>query len=163
MVNQLTIEQRSALMARIRGKDTKPELVVRRLLHRMGVRFRLHRKDLPGTPDVVLPGRKKIVFIHGCYWHGHRCSAGRLPKSRVEFCSAKIAGNRLRDARNVRALRRNGVVGLSALGMSNAEDFKTSSWPQTFLDEDARGQCQVERVSWRSGTKGKLKARFAAA
>jgi DNA mismatch endonuclease (patch repair protein) len=95
-------------MARIRGKDTKPELVVRRLLHRMGVRFRLHRKDLPGKPDVVLPGRKKIIFIHGCYWHGHYCSAGRLPKSRIEFWLPKIAGNCLRDARNVKALRRNG-------------------------------------------------------
>ena len=98
MVDQLTIEQRSALMARIRGKDTTPELVVRRMLHAMGFRFRLHCKDLPGTPDVVLPGRSKIIFIHGCYWHGHQCSAGQLPKSRVEFWSAKIGSNRLRDA-----------------------------------------------------------------
>src|ERR1700733_11715195 len=106
MVDQLTIEQRSALMSRIRGKDTKPELLVRRMLHAMGFRFRLHRKDLPGKPDVVLVGAKKAIFVHGCYWHGHRCASGQLPKSRVDFWSAKIGGNRLRDARNVRALRR---------------------------------------------------------
>jgi len=95
-------------MARIRGKDTAPELAVRRILRRMGVRFRLHRKGLPGTPDVVLPRRKMIIFIHGCYWHGHGCSAGRLPKSRIEFWSAKIAGNRIRDAKNLRVLRHSG-------------------------------------------------------
>jgi DNA mismatch endonuclease (patch repair protein) len=108
MVDQLTVEQRSALMARIRGKDTKPELVVRKILHAMGLRFRLHRKDLPGTPDVVLPGKRKIIFVHGCYWHGHRCSAGRLPKSRVGFWSTKVTDNQRRDARTIRALRRSG-------------------------------------------------------
>lgn len=108
MTDLLSPLARSALMARIRGKDTQPELIVRRLLHAMGHRFRLHRPDLPGTPDIVLPGQKKAVLVHGCFWHGHGCAAGRLPKSRLEFWVPKIAGNRARDARNLRALRRSG-------------------------------------------------------
>lgn len=112
MVDQLSTAQRSALMARIRGKNTEPERVVRRLLHAMGFRFRLHRRDLPGTPDIVLPKQRAIIFVHGCWWHGHKCSAGRLPKTRVEFWSAKISANRDRDAKAVRALR---TVGWSVL------------------------------------------------
>jgi DNA mismatch endonuclease (patch repair protein) len=95
-------------MASIRGKDTKPEMAVRRLLHAMGYRFRLHRRDLPGTPDVVLPRHGKAIFVHGCFWHGHGCGAGRLPKSRPEFWAPKIAANRERDARSLRALRSRG-------------------------------------------------------
>jgi len=112
VVDQLSTAQRSALMARIRGKNTEPERVVRRLLHAMGFRFRLHRRDLPGTPDIVLPKQRAIIFVHGCWWHGHKCSAGRLPKTRVEFWSAKISANRDRDAKAVRALR---TVGWSVL------------------------------------------------
>lgn len=89
-------------MASVGSKNTGPELVVRRALHKLGFRFRLHRKDLPGCPDLVFPKLKKIVFVHGCYWHGHRCDYGSLPKTRVSFWKAKIAGNRERD-RRVRA------------------------------------------------------------
>lgn len=92
-------------MSAIRGKNTKPELVVRKLLHGCGFRFRLHRKDLPGKPDLVLPKYRKAVFVNGCYWHGHEdCELFRLPKSRKEFWSKKITGNRLRDDRNRDAL-----------------------------------------------------------
>jgi DNA mismatch endonuclease, patch repair protein len=108
MTDQLTSEGRSALMARIRGKDTKPELIVRRMLRRMGYRFHVHRRDLPGTPDIVFPNRRKAIFVHGCFWHGHGCKAGQLPKSRVDFWAPKIAGNRSRDARKAAALRRSG-------------------------------------------------------
>jgi DNA mismatch endonuclease (patch repair protein) len=108
MVDRLDPEARGRLMAAVRSKDTKPEMVVRRLLHAMGYRFRLHRRDLPGMPDLVLPGRSKAIMVHGCFWHGHGCPAGRLPKSRLEFWRPKIAGNRARDARNIRALRRSG-------------------------------------------------------
>jgi len=109
MVDRLTPAQRSALMARIRGKDTVPELVVRRLVHRMGFRFRLHRRDLPGSPDVVFPSRKKAVFVHGCFWHGHRrCKKGRLPVTRVKYWTAKIQRNRTRDAKVRAALARRG-------------------------------------------------------
>lgn len=108
MPDHLSAEARSALMSRIRGKDTQPELAVRRLLHAMGFRFRLHRRDLPGTPDIVLPGRRKAIFVHGCFWHGHGCGCARLPKSRVEYWGPKIAANRARDGRKAAALRRAG-------------------------------------------------------
>lgn len=108
MADILTPERRSALMARIRAKDTKPEMAVRRLLHAMGYRFRLHRRDLPGTPDIVLPGRQAAIFVHGCFWHGHGCKIGQPSKSRVEYWAPKIAGNRARDARRIAALRRAG-------------------------------------------------------
>jgi len=86
-------------MARVKGKDTKPELTVRRLAHALGYRFRLHRKDLPGTPDLAFPGRRKAIFVHGCFWHGHDCARGsRKPKTRADYWAAKIARNRARDA-----------------------------------------------------------------
>lgn len=87
-------------MARIRGRDTKPELIVRQLAHGLGYRFRLHRRDLPGTPDLVFPGRRKVIFVHGCFWHRHSgCRFAYEPKSNVEFWYAKFAANTARDAR----------------------------------------------------------------
>jgi DNA mismatch endonuclease (patch repair protein) len=107
MIDRLTPEARSRLMAKVGGKDTAPELVVRRMLHAMGYRFRLHRRGLPGTPDIVLPRHGKAIFVHGCFWHGHDgCRLGRPSKSRVEYWGPKIADNRARDARNAAALRR---------------------------------------------------------
>lgn len=93
---------RSALMSRIRSKDTKPELAVRTILHRLGFRFRLHRKDLPGQPDIVLPKYRKIVLVQGCFWHGHSCRLASKPKSNQDYWSRKIASNQERD-RRVRA------------------------------------------------------------
>lgn len=104
-MDRLTQEKRSALMRNVKGKHTTPELAVRSMLHRMGFRFRLHRKDLPGKPDIVFPSRKKIVFVNGCFWHGHDCRYGRLPKSKPDFWEPKIEGNRARDARNIESLR----------------------------------------------------------
>ena len=92
-------------MARIGGKDTEPELIVRRLLHSFGYRFRLHRRDLPGTPDIVFPARRKVIFVNGCYWHAHGCRIGRPPKSRLEFWEPKLERNRARDRRNKADLR----------------------------------------------------------
>lgn len=108
-MDTLTPAERAARMALVRAKDTKPELLVRRLVHGMGYRYLLHRRDLPGTPDLVFPGRRKVIFIHGCFWHRHaRCALARLPKSRGEFWLPKLTANAERDARNVRALRRLG-------------------------------------------------------
>jgi DNA mismatch endonuclease (patch repair protein) len=107
-MDRLTPEKRSALMRNVKGKHTAPELIVRRMLHRLGFRFRLHRKDLPGKPDIVLPSRSKIVLVNGCYWHGHDCRYGKLPKSRLEFWAPKIEANRARDARNLRDLENAG-------------------------------------------------------
>ena len=100
---------RSYNMSQIRGKDTKPELIVRSLVHRMGYRFRLHVKDLPGKPDLVLPRHQKVIFVHGCYWHMHRCRYGRVvPKTNTEFWQNKRQGNVDRDRRSLRKLRRLG-------------------------------------------------------
>ena len=98
-------------MSRIKSADTKPEILVRSLLHRMGYRFRLHRKDLPGRPDIVLPKFKTVVFVHGCYWHRHKnCKYAYTPKSRVEFWTKKFKDNVARDKRNARDLRDQGWV-----------------------------------------------------
>lgn len=108
-VDMFSPERRSEIMGRIGPKDTKPERLVRSLLHRLGYRFRLHRRDLPGRPDVVLPRYRTAVLVHGCYWHLHEgCPAGRLPTANQEFWRKKLEGNRVRDRRNEAALRRLG-------------------------------------------------------
>ena len=104
MTDRLDAASRRRLMQAVRTKDTGPERAVRSLLHRLGFRFRLHRRDLPGTPDIVLPGRRAAIFVHGCYWHGHGCRIGRLPKSRLDYWQDKIEGNRRRDRRTAEAL-----------------------------------------------------------
>ncbi len=106
MTDVHTPEQRRRNMAAIRSKNTKPEMLVRSLVHRMGFRFRLHRRDLPGTPDIVFPKLRKIVFIHGCYWHMHNCRFGIvIPKTRAKFWQAKRQSNVDRDKRNRRLLK----------------------------------------------------------
>lgn len=91
---------RSEVMARVKGKNTEPERAVRSLLQSLGYRFRLHRKDLPGSPDIVLPGRRAVIFVHGCFWHGHGCKRGcRSTKANVDYWTMKLAGNVARDAR----------------------------------------------------------------
>ncbi len=92
-------EQRSRNMSKVRNKNTGLELGVRSLLHRLGYRFRLHRKDLPGTPDLVFPARRSVIFLHGCFWHGHSCTRGALPAANREFWAAKIGRNQERDER----------------------------------------------------------------
>jgi DNA mismatch endonuclease, patch repair protein len=104
MADRLTPEQRRLNMSRVRARDTRPELVVRSMLHRAGFRYRLHRSDLPGRPDVALPRHRVAVFVHGCFWHGHDCSLFRMPTTRTEFWTAKIEGNRRRDAAALAAL-----------------------------------------------------------
>lgn len=105
----LTPEQRSRCMAAIKGKDTKPEIAVRSMLDTLKVKYELHRADLPGKPDIVLPRRKKIIFVHGCFWHVHNCRYGRVkPASNPTFWRDKRGKNRLRDRRNRAALRRAG-------------------------------------------------------
>ena len=97
MADTVSEAVRSMMMAGIKGKNTKPEMVLRRGLHSLGFRFRLHARDLPGRPDIVLPRYKAVVFAHGCFWHGHDCPLFRLPATRTEFWQAKIEGNRVRD------------------------------------------------------------------
>ena len=96
-------------MGRVRSKDTRPEMAVRRLVHSLGYRYRLHDAKLPGKPDLVFAGRKKVIFVHGCFWHRHpRCKNTRLPKSKLDFWKPKLEGNRKRDLANQRKLRRLG-------------------------------------------------------
>lgn len=105
-MDTITKEERSEIMGRVHSKDTRPEMVVRRLVHSLGYRYRLHRKDLPGTPDMAFPGRRKVIFIHGCFWHRHEgCALARMPKSRVSFWESKLEGNKARDQRNAQLLR----------------------------------------------------------
>jgi DNA mismatch endonuclease (patch repair protein) len=102
-------EVRRRTMQAVKSKDTAPELLVRSLAHRMGYRFRLHRKDLPGKPDLVFPGRRKAIFVHGCFWHGHECVRGaRVPTSNRDYWTKKIARNKERDRAACAALAHSG-------------------------------------------------------
>lgn len=101
-MDTLTPQERSQRMSKVRSADTRLEMLVRRLVHGMGYRYRLHRKDLPGKPDMVFPSRKKIIFVHGCFWHRHgdpNCKLARLPKSRLDFWLPKLTANAERDAK----------------------------------------------------------------
>ena len=96
---------RSANMRAIRSKGMRPELAVRSLVHKMGYRYRLHKKDLPGRPDLVFPSRRKVIFVHGCFWHAHKhCKAAHLPKSNLEYWGPKLERNRTRDRKNIEGL-----------------------------------------------------------
>jgi DNA mismatch endonuclease (patch repair protein) len=104
----LTTEQRRFNMSRIRGKDTKSEMLLRRGLHAAGLRFRLHTPRLPGKPDLVFPKHRAVILIHGCFWHGHDCPLFKMPATRPEFWAKKISGNRERDIRSANALQLDG-------------------------------------------------------
>lgn len=103
-MDTLTPSQRSTVMSHVKAKNSKPELQVRSALHKLGYRYRLHRKDLPGCPDLVFPARKKVIFVHGCFWHGHCCPRGKLPQTNVEFWTTKIEKNTARDAKALEKL-----------------------------------------------------------
>ena len=100
-----TPEQRRRIMQSVKSKDTGPELIVRRLLHKMGYRYRLHRRDLPGKLDIAFVSRRKAIFVHGCFWHGHDCPKGRLPKSRLDYWQPKLDKNRIRDRAKIEQLK----------------------------------------------------------
>ncbi len=103
-----TPEQRRRIMKAVKSKNTSPEVLVRKILHGLGYRFRLHRKDLPGNPDIVLPSRKKAIFVHGCFWHLHDCPKGRPPKSRQEYWLPKLEKNAERDRIKEEQIRKAG-------------------------------------------------------
>jgi DNA mismatch endonuclease (patch repair protein) len=108
MVDKFSKEKRSDVMSKIDGKNTAPEVFVRSLLHRSGFRFRLHARELPGKPDIVLPKYQAVVFVHGCFWHGHDCSRGKRPASNQQFWNEKLQKNLDRDARNITSLTERG-------------------------------------------------------
>lgn len=111
MPDTLSKAERSARMSRIKGKNTKPEMKVRKLVHSLGFRYRLHRADIPGKPDIVFSKRRKVIFVHGCFWHRHGdsgCSLARMPKSRLEFWGPKLERNAQRDRENLDELTAKG-------------------------------------------------------
>lgn len=126
MTDRLTPDRRSWNMSRIRGRDTAPENLVRSTLHRAGYRFRLHRRDLPGRPDIVLSKYRTVVFVHGCFWHRHAgCRFAYTPKSRVDFWTAKFHANVERDRRNAFALRR---LGWRVVTVWECDAHRPSRW-----------------------------------
>lgn len=125
-MDTLTPEERSERMSRVRAKNMRPELAVRKLVFALGYRYRLHARDLPGCPDLVFRPRRKVIFVHGCFWHRHpspNCALARLPKSRLDFWKPKLEGNRKRDEKNSKALRREGwkVMTIWECELKNAE------------------------------------------
>lgn len=133
MVDSLTPEQRSAQMSRIRGSNTKLEVLVRKGLHARGLRYRLGGAKLPGRPDIVLPKYRTVVFVHGCFWHGHDCPLYRLPKTRPEFWADKIGKNRVRDLRVTAELEAQGWRVLTVWECSLRG--KAASEQASFLDD----------------------------
>ena len=130
----LSKEQRSYCMSRIRKTDTTPELIVRKIIHNIGYRFRLYKKDLPGCPDIVLPRHKKIVFVHGCWWHRHNCKLGRrMPKTRLDYWIPKFRANKERHKRNLVKLKRQGWEVLTVWECQTKDVEKLRKKLETFL------------------------------
>lgn len=141
-MDTLSVKQRGERMSLIRAKNTRPEMIVRRLLHREGYRYRLHGYELPGRPDIVFRSRRKVVFIHGCFWHRHpnpSCKLVRLPKSRREFWEPKLEGNRLRDGRVIEALRQGGWDSLVVWECELRQEEQLRNRLIAFLEDDRNG------------------------
>lgn len=137
MADVFSKEKRSWIMSRVKARDTKPELLVRSTVHRMGFRFRIHRRDLPGNPDIVLPKHRKIVFVHGCFWHGHKgCPRSRRPATNREFWNKKLDGNIQRDRRQRRKLSRTGWMVLVVWQCETRQPEKLSRKLSRFLCDE---------------------------
>jgi len=137
MADRVTPERRSFIMSKVGQKDTKPEMILRRALHARGYRYRLHRRDLPGTPDLVFHSRRKVIFVHGCFWHGHDCSKGRRPTSNVEFWNEKLDRNLARDTANITRLRDMGWQVLVVWECEMGRAAETLHSVEDFLDGEA--------------------------
>ena len=134
----MSSEQRSRTMRAVKDRDTKPEMAVRRLLHRMGYRYRLHQKDLPGKPDIVFGPRRKVIFVHGCFWHGHSCKRGnRLPRTNAEYWQTKIARNVERHLGQLGELTEAGWTGLTLWECELTDKDSVTRRLGAFLDETA--------------------------
>ena len=128
-------ERRSDIMLTIRGKNSRPELVLRRLVFGLGFRYRLHGKGLPGSPDLVFASRCKVIFMHGCFWHNHHCRAENQPKTREEYWAARFRKNRLRDAQNLRELRRLRWTALTIWECQLSDEARVVGRLRRFLDK----------------------------
>jgi DNA mismatch endonuclease, patch repair protein len=137
VADSLTPRQRSEIMARVRSKNSRPEMVVRKIVFAMGHRYRLHARALPGCPDLVFRGKRKVIFVHGCFWHRHaNCALARMPKSRLDFWTSKLEGNRKRDKRNKRVLSREGWKVLTIWECQLRDAVLLESRIRRFLDEE---------------------------
>lgn len=142
----LTPEKRSWLMSRIRSKDTKPELTVRRIVFSLGYRYRLHRRDLPGQPDLVFSSKKKVIFVHGCFWHMHMCKDRPMPKTNATFWINKLEGNRARDHRNRRKLTQLGWKSLVLWECQLKDVAKLTCRIRKFLGDDVAQKINCSNV-----------------
>lgn len=137
MVDSLNPEERSQIMARVRSKNSRPELAVRKIVFALGYRYRLHARALPGCPDLVFRPKRKVIFVHGCFWHRHaNCALARMPKSRIDFWTTKLEGNRNRDKRSKRALVREGWKVLTIWECQLADAARLATRIRRFLDEE---------------------------
>jgi len=135
-MDRLSPERRSWLMSRVKSRDTTPEMIVRRLVFAMGYRYRLHGAKLPGRPDLVFAARRKVLFVHGCFWHGHEgCRLSRVPKSNSEFWKAKVVSNRERDLRNLRLLEEQGWSALTLWQCELKDKEDTAARIHEFLQD----------------------------
>ena len=135
MVDIFSRKKRSEIMAKIRGKETKPEIIVRKFLFSKGFRFRKNVKKMPGTPDIVLPKYNTVVFIHGCFWHRHKnCKKAELPETRYEFWKKKIDGNAERDKKNVRQLKKVGWK-VIVLWQCQIEKKQSDKWQKSLIEK----------------------------
>jgi DNA mismatch endonuclease (patch repair protein) len=143
MADVVDAATRSRMMAGIKGRDTKPEWTIRRGLHRRGFRYRLHARELPGRPDMVFAKHHAVVFIHGCFWHGHGCALFKWPKTREDFWRTKIGGNTERDARAIEALTRQGwrvaIVWECALRGAGRDPGDVVDRLAAWLESDSQG------------------------
>ncbi|WP_093520464.1 very short patch repair endonuclease [Stigmatella erecta] len=152
-MDTLTPKERSERMSRVRGKDTKPEMRVRRLVSSMGYRYRLQYKKVPGRPDLAFPGRRKVIFVHGCFWHRHpdlSCQLARLPKSRLDFWLPKLDGNRARDLRKEQELQELGWSALTIWECQLRDEEALRDVIRAFLDPSEPG-ISARNVSSRRG------------
>lgn len=147
-MDNVSPEVRSRIMATVRGRDTRPELLVRSTLHRMGYRFRVHRRDLPGSPDIVLPRFRTCIFVHGCFWHRHPgCRHASFPNTRAEFWEAKFAANVARDARREEELQRLGWKPLIVWECRLRNRHTLEKHLQSMLDASGPGNTRTVQVS----------------
>jgi DNA mismatch endonuclease (patch repair protein) len=137
LTDKISAKRRSENMRAIRSKGMKPEIIVRRLAHSLGYRFRLHRKDLPGKPDMVFPGRRSIIFVHGCFWHQHPlkdCKDARIPKSNIDYWQPKLLRNRVRDSEHIAALQAQGWRVLVIWECQTKDEMGLKNLLLSFLD-----------------------------
>jgi DNA mismatch endonuclease, patch repair protein len=135
MADTVTKAQRSRIMAAVKSRDTQPEMLVRRLVHGLGFRFRLHRRDLPGAPDIVLPRLRKVIHVHGCFWHMHDCGRCKIPESRRKFWLAKLTRNQGRDLRTAKALSQLGWTAMTVWECDLRNPIVVTSRLKRFLSD----------------------------